>query len=248
MDMIKHTGRVFVILLAIGVSWRCSSTPKTQSAVHAESPALPVSSQTVVIPEYRLGFGDVIDIKFFRNSQFDEALTVRPDGRISLAKVGEVLVSGMTPAKLDSIITETYREFVLDPEVTVIVREFGGYQVYVLGEVNSAGGFPVQRNMTLLQAIAIAGGPKTFAQMGSVVVLRRGHNQEVEAIKVDLTKSMKAKTGADILKNDIWVQPQDIIYVPKTFIANVSDFMSQVYAGILPPLDLYLRAIIYKNL
>ncbi len=231
-------------LFAAAVMWSCSSNPQVRTAG-----AVSTTATEKTIPEYRLGFGDVLDIKFFRNDQFNETVTVRPDGRISLAKVGELHVTGMTPARLDSIITATYREFVLAPEVTVIVREFGGYKFYVLGEVNSAGGFAVERNMTLLQAIAAAGGQKISAKMSSVMVLRRGYNQEVEAIKVDLTKSVKARRGTVIAQNDILVEPRDIIYVPKTLIANVSDFMRQVYAGILPPLDLYLRAIIiYEGL
>ena len=200
-------------------------------------------------PEYRLGFGDVIDIKFFQHFEFNETITVRPDGRISLAKVGELRVKGMTPADLDSIITDTYRRFIREPDVTVIVREFGGYKFYVLGEVNRGGGFPVERDMTVLQAIAAAGGPKISAKMGSVMILRRGMRQEVEAVKLNLSKSLKTKSGLRISPHNILVQPRDIIYVPKTAIASASDFMRQVYTGILPPLDLYLRAvIIYGNL
>jgi protein involved in polysaccharide export with SLBB domain len=236
--------RLGISLIAAAVVWSCASNSQMRTAGTISS-----GSTEKTIPEYRLGFGDVVDIKFFRNEQFNETVTVRPDGRISLAKVGELYVAGMPPAQLDSIVTETYRKFVLEPEVTVIVREFGGYKVYVLGEVNLAGGFAVERNMTLLQAIAAAGGPKLSAKMSSVMVLRRGYNKEVEAIKVDLTKSVKAKRGAVVAQNDILVEPRDIIYVPKTLIANVSDFMRQVYAGVLPPLDLYLRAIIvYENL
>ncbi|HEX9653494.1 MAG TPA: polysaccharide biosynthesis/export family protein [bacterium] len=240
----KIMDKPLIYLFVLAIFWGCSSTPKNQNAINSAGPALEASAAGEMVPEYRLGFGDVIEIKFFRNSQFDETVAIRPDGRISLAKVGELRVTGMTPAKLDTIITDAYREVLLDPEVTVMVREFGGYQVYVLGEVNAAGGFSVKPNMTLLQAIATAGGTKISAQLASVMVLRRGVNKGVDAIKVNLTKSVKGKHREDIVNNDILVQPQDIIYVPKTLISNVSDFMRQVYAGVLPPLDLYLRSII----
>lgn len=219
-----------------------SPKPQTQSL-----PLLASTEKARAFPEYRLGFGDEIEIKFFRHSQFDETVTVRPDGRISLAKVGELQVTGMTPSRLDSIVTTAYEDFVLEPDVTVIVRQFGGYQVYVLGEVNSPGGYPIQRNMTLLQALAAAGGTKISSKLGSVMILRRGQPPEVEAIKVNLIRSVKAKRPFDISENDLFVQPQDIVFVPKTFVANVSDFMRQVYSGFLPPLDLYLRAVLFYD-
>jgi len=196
-------------------------------------------------PDYRLGFGDVIEVKFFRHSEFNETVAVRPDGKISLQKVGELRVADMTPSSLDSVITRTYSEFVIEPEVTVIVRKFGGFQVYVLGEVNSPGGYPVQNKMSLLQAIAAAGGPKLSAKLRSVIVLRREQGT-LKAIKTNVARSLSSK-GARTALSDTPVMPQDIVYVPKTFIASASDFMRQVYSGFLPPLDLYLRAVLYYD-
>lgn len=198
-------------------------------------------------PEYRFGFGDVIEVKFFRNEQFNETVKVRPDGRISLEKVGELNVTGMTPFQLDTVLTRLYGSFIRNPDITVIVREFGGYQVYVLGEVAAPGGFEIQRNMTILQALAVAGGPKVSAKLNSVIVLRRERTNDISAFRVDLTKPMKPKYESDVLQNDIFIQPQDVVYVPKTFIANVSTFMKQVYDGVLPPVDLYLRALLFYN-
>jgi polysaccharide export outer membrane protein len=80
--------------------------------------------------------------------------------------MGEKFAAGMTPLQLDCLITLKYSEFIQDPDVTVIVREFGGQQVHVLGEVNSPGGYPVERNMTLLQAVASAGGVKEGGETG----------------------------------------------------------------------------------
>jgi len=194
-------------------------------------------------PEYILGFGDVIEIKFFRNPEFNETVTVRPDDRISLQKIGELDVAGMTPSQLDSLITATYSKFVLEPEVTVIVREFGGQNVYVLGEVESPGGYPVERDMSLLQALAVAGGPTNSAKLGSVLVLRRDQDKRGHAIKVDLVKPLKGKSQLAIAQNNIVIQPYDIVYVPKTPIANAADFMTKIYDVFLPPVDLYLRAL-----
>lgn len=205
-----------------------------------------ILSEKSVVPEYRLGFGDVIEVKFFHNPRFNETITVRPDGRIAMERIGEIFVSGMTPMELDNLITAKYSEFVQEPEVTVFVREFAGYQVYVLGEVNDPGGYPIQRNMTLLQALAAAGGTKDGAKLQNIMVLRRGENGEVGAYKVDLKHSIESSNG-DLIENDQFVQALDIVYVPKTFIASTATFMTQVYAGFIPPVDLYLEWLIFRD-
>lgn len=80
----------------------------------AESIVKNLNNNSSNLPDYRLGFGDVLDIKFFRNSQFNVIITVRSDGRITLPKIGEIQVTGMTPMHRDSIITNTYGKFVLN--------------------------------------------------------------------------------------------------------------------------------------
>lgn len=224
-------------LFCLGTVWNCSPPPQVEN----ESTGLARRSEPVFSPEYRLGFGDVVEIKFFNNERFNETVAVRPDGRITLEKMGDIPVTGMTPLQLDSIITATYAGFVRDPEVTVFVRQFGSYQVYVLGEVNLPGGYPIQKNMTIMQAVAVAGGTKETAKLGCVMILRRGEGESVNALKVDLASVIKGANGV-ISLDDFYVQGQDVIYVPKTFIASASAFLKQVYDGLLPPVDIYLRA------
>ena len=234
---------LFFLLLTLLVG--CST--QTMRSASAEQSVYQASTSNG-IPEYQLGFGDVIEVKFFRNTQFNETVTVRPDGRISLQRVGDILVNGLTPTKLDSIITTAYAEFVREPDVTVFVREFGDYQVYVLGEVNHPGSYPVQRNMTVLQALASAGGHNTAtAQLGSVMVLRRDYHGDISAFQVDLGKPLKTKSKQAIVLNNVPVLPQDIIYVPKKFLASSTEFLAMVWAGLLPPVDMYLRALLWSR-
>lgn len=192
----------------------------------------------VVDAEYRLGFGDIIEVKFFNNNQFNETLAIRPDGRISMQKIGEIFVAGMTPLELSQRITEVYAKIIKDPEVTVIVRNFGGHQVYVLGEVKSPGAFPLQRNLTVMQSLALAGGQKETAMLKSILLLRRQADGKIDVRRIDLSQN----SPAAIQKNDLYLEAADIIYVPKTFIANINTFLDQAFSGIIPPLDIYLRA------
>ena len=233
------TGFRFITLTLSLLIMNCAIRPRTKAETQSEFSTLTPQTYSRSICEYRLGFGDVIEVKFFNNNQFNETLTVRPDGRISMQKVGDIQIAGMTPAKLSSRIAETYSKIIKNPEVTVIVRNFGGYQVYVLGEVKSPGSFPVQRNMTILQAMALAGGQKETAKMKSILLMRRNQDGTVEAKRIDLSGP-----SPDAIKtNDSFVEAYDIIYVPKTFIANVNTFLDQAFSGVIPPLDIYLRAV-----
>lgn len=211
--------------------------PVSQSADALFADAAPIA------PEYRLGYGDVIEIKFFNNSQFNETVSVRPDGRISMEKVGDILVADKTPNELSEIINSIYAKIIINPEVTVIVRNFGSYQVYVLGEVNKPGAIPMQRNLTVLQTLAHAGGQKESASLKSIILLRRMANGKVVGKRIDLS-GPRANT---VQLNDTFVHANDIIYVPKTFIANVNTFIDQATSGIIKPLDIYLQAAWYSR-
>jgi len=228
-----------IVLILMNLVW-LSCAVRSQSALAEE----PEEVQTKVfervglqVPEYRLGFGDVIDVKFFNASQFNESVTVRPDGRISLQRVGDIKVVGMTPIQLDDIITKTYEKILHEPDVTVIVREFGGQQCYVMGEVERPGSYPVVRGMTLLRAIAAAGGPKVGANLKSVILIRTDYKNHVNAKRVNLSlDALEQDAGIDMQVNAF-----DMVYVPKTFISDVNAFVSQVYDVVLPPLDVWTR-------
>lgn len=232
-----------LIVLFLLVTLSCAIRPHTKAKPTSEISKIEPKPAAQASSEYRLGFGDVIEVKFFNNDQFNETLTVRPDGRISMQKVGDIPVAGMTPTELSNLITEAYARIIKDPEVTVIVRNFGGHQVYVLGEVKSPGAFPVQRNLTILQSLALAGGQKETATLKSILLMRRNNDGTVDTRRIDLSNnSLDA-----IQKNDVYVEAFDIIYVPKTFIANVNTFLDQAFSGIIPPLDIYLRAALWSR-
>jgi protein involved in polysaccharide export with SLBB domain len=164
---------------------------------------------------------------------------VRPDGRITLEDIGDIYVAGMTPSELDRYLTAAYSEFVHAPEVTVFVRSFAGLSIYVLGEVERPGMVELKPNMTVLQALAAANGPSRGAKMNSVILLRRGATGEMKAIRLDLNRAAIQEAAAE----DRYLQPEDIIYIPKTFIANVNEFLTQIYDGLFPPFDIYLRTL-----
>lgn len=194
---------------------------------------------TYQLPEYRIGLLDELEVRVEFHERFNELVKVRPDGRITLVSIGDLYVLGMTPSELDRIITRAYARLVRDPEVTVFVREFGGRVIYVFGEVDKPGIFELQPGMTILQAIASAGGPIRGAKLNSVMLIRQSATGSPEAYRYDLSR--KALHHGE--EQDDVLLPRDIVYVPRTTIADINDFLSQFYSAILPPLDTYLRAL-----
>lgn len=227
----------------------CASTPANRLAANpglSASATLPAYRDRVAItgiasppPEYRINILDELEIKTRYHERLNETVKVRPDGRITLEAIGDLYVAGRTPSEVDSLITAAYAGIVHAPEVTVYVRHFAGLAVYVLGEVDKPGQFELQPNMTVLQALAAAGGPVPGAKLNSVIVLRLNQAGELTGVRVDLARPALAAAA----HQDLYLQPQDVVYVPKTFIANVNEFLTQIYDGLFPPFDVYLRAL-----
>jgi protein involved in polysaccharide export with SLBB domain len=186
--------------------------------------------------EYKLGFGDLIEIKFFYNSELNQELVVRPDGRVTLPRLGDIYVVGHTPSMVDEVITSKYAEVIRDPDITVIVKSFASQVVYVLGEVNMPGGYDLQVDMKTLQAIALAGGFTRNAKLSSVILIRSAGGI-AQAERVNLGKIIDSGS----LEGDGLLKPYDVVYVPNHFIDKVDLFMENYFEGLLPPFNLYLR-------
>jgi polysaccharide export outer membrane protein len=145
--------------------------PRTAAAVPATTPVRAGNASTQ--PEYRIGSGDKLQINVYKESDLTQALQVRPDGRITMPLVGDLAAAGQTPMQLQRRLAESLREFVSNPVVTVMVVEVADRVVYVMGEVNTPGSVPLKGSMTVLQALAVAGGFKEFANKGGIRVLRK---------------------------------------------------------------------------
>lgn len=181
-------------------------------------------------PEYRVQVGDRLEIKFFYSPELNEQVIVRPDGRISLQLIPDIEVANLTLEALSKQLTKRYAADLNDPQVTVIVREFGLQRVFVDGEVGTPGVVPLLGRMTALQAIALAGGMRDTARATDVVIIRRGPANEPVILRVDLKK---ARDGSN-LAQDIGLAPLDILYVPRSRIANVNLFVDQYIRKVLP--------------
>ncbi|MFQ6102741.1 MAG: polysaccharide biosynthesis/export family protein [Candidatus Glassbacteria bacterium] len=213
-----------------------NSHPSDPTAVSGKSAQDTLIDLEEMTSEYKLGFGDLIEIKFFYNPELNQELIVRPDGRITLPRLGDLFVVGLTPSEIDEIITAKYSEIIRDPDITVIVKSFASQVVYVLGEVNMPGGYDLVVNMTTLQSIALAGGFTKNANPKSVILIRsKGKVAEAERINMSKVIDSGNLTGDHVLR------PFDVVYVPNRFIDRVDLFMEKYFEGLLPPFNLYLR-------
>jgi len=190
--------------------------------------AVPVAPEA----QYRIQPGDTLDIKFFYNPQLNEvSLPVRPDGRISLQLVPEMVVAGLTPQEAKQLLVEKYEATELrNVEVSVQVKTFGGQRIYVDGEVYRANLYPLVGQMTTLQAIALAGGLKETARINEVILIRRGADNKPIVTTLNLER---ARNGADITQ-DALLMPYDIVFVPRSPIADVDLWVDQYIRRLLP--------------
>lgn len=157
--------------------------------------------------DYRLKLGDKLRIEVHKDPQMSQSVQIRPDGKITLPLVGDIDATGRTPIELRDFITRELTEYIARPVVTVIVVEATAPVAYVVGEVAHPGAVTLQdENLTVLQAIAMAGGLKDFADRRHIRVLRRspaGNN----LIEFDYKRAVAGRAP-------VYLRPGDTIVVP----------------------------------
>lgn len=131
-------------------------------------------------PKYAIGPQDVLSISVWKEPEITQTVVVRPDGRISLPLVSDVQAAGLTPVQLAASVTVELRKYLTDPQVTVVVTQINSQRIYVLGEVNKAGGYPLFPGMTLLQGLSSAGGFTQFADVKRIYLLRTENGRQVK--------------------------------------------------------------------
>ena len=179
---------------------------------------------------YRIQPGDQLAIDFYLNSEFNDNVTVQPDGRIVLRLVGPLQASGMSPGQLANSINQAYSHELKNPSATVHVQNMPSRQIFVQGQVNHPGAFALQPGMTALQAIASAGGHTDEAALDNVVLIRRDACGHADGSKLDLADASKNPDKGE----DVVLMPHDTLVVPRSTIANVDLFVKQYIRDVLP--------------
>lgn len=159
--------------------------------------------------EYRLGPEDSVQISVWRNEALSRTVTVRMDGRISLPLLNDVQAAGLTPMELRDILAKRLGEYMTTPEVSVIVLEAKSFKVSVIGEVAKPGRYELKTWTTVLDILALAGGPTQFASRNKIYVLRSdGKNQS--RIAFNYNKALSSPTEQE----NFYLHAGDIVVVP----------------------------------
>jgi polysaccharide export outer membrane protein len=186
---------------------------------------------------YRILVYDELALTVLGHPELTGPLRVLPDGTVTVPGVGPLYVLGSSVEEVTEKMRESLASVVRFAQISVAVTNFGDRRVFVMGEVVIPGDHEYHSGLSLLGAIAEAGGFNNSAKRSSVVVLRRTGPDLATAMRVDLRDPLKGEN----LERDMPLKPFDIIYVPKTFIASVNVLMDQYFRQMTPPFSLYLE-------
>ncbi len=159
-------------------------------------------------PDYVIGANDNLHISVWKEPDLTTSLPVRPDGKISLPLLNDVLAAGLTPMQLADSITEKLKKYIADPRVTVVVTAMNSQRIYVVGEVTHTGAMPLFPNMTVLQALSSAGFTQ-FANLKGIYVLRTQNGKQTK-----LPFNYKEVVKGRNTQQNIVLKPGDQVVVP----------------------------------
>ncbi len=159
---------------------------------------------------YVIGNDDVLAVNVWNEHDLTRSVTVRSDGKISLPLVGELPAAGQTPLELEIAIGNRLKNYITDPQVTVMVEQVNSRKFNILGEVSKPGAYPLAVPTTVMDAIATAGGFRDFAKKKGVYILRQGPNGSVQRIHFNYAEFLKGKNSAQ----NIYLEPHDTVIVP----------------------------------
>jgi protein involved in polysaccharide export with SLBB domain len=179
---------------------------------------------------YRVEPNDTLSIKYPFHPEMDQVAVVEPDGKIMATRIGRVPVAGLTTGELEAFLKERTSDRLRDPEVVVTIQKFSDKTVFVGGEVGKPGTIEYRKGMTPLQAVIAAGGFTTGARMDSVILVR---GTDSEARYIARTLNLEETIG-DGTREPLFLAPHDVVFVPRTRIANANLWVKQHIVDLLP--------------
>lgn len=172
-------------------------------------------------PLYRLSKSDIVDVNFTFTPDFNQILTVQPDGFVALKGAGTLFVEGLTVPEMQQALVGAYRSFLREPEITVTLKDFDKPYFMASGEVARPGKYELRGDLTVAEAVAVAGGFTQQARHSQVVVFRRISAYVAETHVIDSKKMLDSHD----LSEDFHLQPGDFIYVPQSRISKIRKFV-----------------------
>ena len=205
-------------IVVIAVFAMCWGRPLCRAQVtdsKAEGNSGTAASSGLMVPaevagEYLIGPDDVLAVNVWKENELSEELPVRPDGKISLPLIGDVQASGLTPVQLQESIRTRLSIYLVNPTVTVIVKETRSHRFNVVGEVERPGSFVLGQPLRVLDAVALAGGFRDFAKTSGIYVLRLQADGSPQRFPFNYKQVINGRN----LGQNIRLQPGDTVVVP----------------------------------
>ena len=183
-------------------------------------------------PLYRLACSDVVALSFTLSPEFDQTLTIQPDGYVALKDAGPVLARGLTLEEFRLAVGRAYAGYLHDPQVAVALKDFEHPYFVAGGEVGKPGKYELRSDTTVIEAVQIAGGFTHEAKHSQVLLFRRENDDLVEARVFNLKKMLTDRS----LKEDTQLRPGDLVFVPQNSISKIDRFLSK------PSLSMYVSS------
>ena len=219
--------RMFVLPLMI-FSFAYQGCSSMRSDSHLNSDQL-VGEEAAKVSEFILGAGDRIEIVVYRNDDLRRTVQIDHSGKIMYPLVGDIQASGLNLFQLRDKIHEGLSPYILDPQISASVVSIQSQKIIVLGEVKNPGFFQAETPMTVLEAVSRAGGFTLDGKQESVLLIRGGM-KDPKLVRLDIRKALQE---GDLTQN-VTLQRGDIVYVPRTFIADVDSFFTHLSTIISP--------------
>jgi polysaccharide biosynthesis/export protein len=182
-------------------------------------------------PLYRLRPSDVVEVSFIVAPEFNQTLTVQPDGYVMLKDAGMVEVQNLDLTQFGEAVSNAYRGYLHDPQVAVSLKDFERPYFVVGGEVGRPGKYELRSDTTVAEAVQIAGGLTQQAKHSQVVLFRRVNDDLVETRLLDLKKMLRERS----LKEDSHLRPGDMVWVPQNTISKIARFLTR------PSVSMYMN-------
>jgi polysaccharide biosynthesis/export protein len=205
-NRIDRVGFGFAMIVLAGPLWAQVSDARVPGA----ATSLAQSANKPHEASFVIGNDDLLAINVWKEPDISRSIPVRSDGRISLPLVGEVQATGRTPLQLEEDIASRLRNYIAEPEVTVMVQEIRSQKFNILGQVTKPGSYSLELVTTVLDAIAAAGGFKDFANVKGIYILRQDSGGGESRIAFNYKQVIKGKNPQQNLK----LEPRDTIVVP----------------------------------
>jgi polysaccharide export outer membrane protein len=206
---------ILLIVISCSLLGQAPATSNTDSGPAAAVATAPVPSHGALAGKshddhFIIGKDDILTINVWKEPDVSRSLPVRSDGRISLPLVGEVQAAGLTPLQLEQNIVSRLRNYITEPEVTVMVQQINSQKFNILGQVAKPGSYSLTVATTVLDAIAAAGGFRDFAKKKGIYILRQNSNGSESRIPFNYKDVIKGKNPQQNIK----LEPRDTVVVP----------------------------------